>query len=111
DWKVSQNPLSQEEDPILLIPAISPDVALFHARWADEAGNVWIGRRRELAPGVLGAVYVTATAQARRGAWPLGVPEAYDIDDAHLARYAKLAKTRAGFGRYLDEFVLRPVAA
>ncbi|HWI98585.1 MAG TPA: CoA-transferase [Burkholderiales bacterium] len=139
DWKVSQNPLSQEEDPILLIPAISPDVALFHARWADEAGNVWIGRRRELAtiahaakrcfvtfeekrpgdmledeilaPGVLGAVYVTATAQARRGAWPLGVPEAYDIDDAHLARYAKLAKTREGFGRYLDEFVLRPVAA
>ena len=49
DWKVSQNPLSQEKDPILLIPAISPDVALFHARWADEAGNVWIGRRRELA--------------------------------------------------------------
>ena len=139
DWKVSQNPLSQEEDPILLIPAISPDVALFHARWADEAGNVWIGRRRELAtiahaakrcfvtfeekrpgdmledeilaPGVLGAVYVTATAQARRGAWPLGVPEAYDIDDAHLARYAKLAKTHEGFERYLDEFVLRPVAA
>jgi glutaconate CoA-transferase subunit A len=64
-----------------------------------------------LAPGVLGAVYVTATAQARRGAWPLGMPEVYDIDDAHLARYAKRAKTREGFGRYLDEFVLRPVAA
>jgi len=139
DWKVSQNPLSQEKDPLLLIPAISPDVALFHARWADEAGNVWIGRRRELAtiahaskrcfvtyeekrsgdmledellaPGVLGGVYVTATAQARRGAWPLGVPELYDIDDAHLMRYAKAAKTREGFQRYLDEFVLRPVAA
>jgi len=139
DWKVSQNPFNGSEDPILYIPAVSPDVALFHARWADEAGNVWIGRRRELAtiahaskrcfvtyeekrpgdmledevlaPGVLSATYVTATAQARRGAWPLGVPEAYDIDDAHLARYAKLAKTREGFGRYLDEFVLRPVAA
>ena len=139
DWQVAQNPFTKKEDPILFVPAIAPDVALFHARWADEAGNVWIGRRRELAtiahaakrcfvtfeekrpgdmledeilaPGVLGAVYVTATAQARRGAWPLGVPEAYDIDDAHLARYAKLAKTREGFGRYLDEFVLRPVAA
>jgi len=139
DWKVSQNPFADDRDPILLIPAIQPDIALFHARWADEAGNVWIGRRRELAtiahaakrcfvtyeekrpgdmledeilaPGVLGAAYVTATAQARRGAWPLGVPETYDIDDAHLARYAKLAKTREGFGRYLDEFVLRPVAA
>jgi len=139
DWKVSQNPFADSSDPILLVPSIQPDIALFHARWADEAGNVWIGRRRELAtiahaakrcfvtyeekrpgdmledevlaPGVLGAAYVTATAQARRGAWPLGVPEVYDIDDAHLARYARLAKTREGFGRYLDEFVLRPVAA
>src|SRR4051812_5251808 len=139
DWKVVDNPMATQGDPILLIPAISPDVALFHARWADEAGNVWIGRRRELAtiahaakrcfvtyeekrpddmledeilaPGVLGAVYVTATAQARRGAWPLGVPQTYDIDDAHLARYAKLAKTHECFRRYLDEFVLRPVAA
>ena len=65
-----------------------------------------------LAPGVISARSTSpATAQARRGAWPLGVPELYDIDDAHLARYAKLAKTREGFGRYLDEFVLRPVAA
>jgi glutaconate CoA-transferase subunit A len=50
DWKVVDNPMKEMgTDPILLIPAISPDVALFHARWADEAGNVWIGRRRELA--------------------------------------------------------------
>ncbi len=136
DWKVVDDPMGTEGGPILLIPAIQPDIALFHARWADEAGNVWIGRRRELAtiahaakrcfvtyeekrsgdmledeilaPGVLGAVYVTATAQARRGAWPLGVPEVYDIDDAHLMRYAKAAKTREGFKRYLDEFVCTP---
>jgi glutaconate CoA-transferase subunit A len=97
---------------------------------------VWIGRRRELAtiahaakqcfvtyedkrpgsmlddevlaPGVLGAVYVSATAEAKRGAWPLGVPEVYDADDAHLMLYAKAAKTRAGFRRYLDEFVCTP---
>jgi len=136
DWKVVDNPMQSGSDPILLIPAISPDVALFHARWADDAGNVWIGRRRELAtiahaakrcyvtyeekrpgdmledellaPGVLGAVYVSAAAQAIRGAWPLGVPELYDIDDAHLMRYAKAAKTREGFRRYLDEFVCTP---
>jgi hypothetical protein len=41
DWRVIDN--------VLFIPAIKPDVALFHARWADEAGNVWVGRRRELA--------------------------------------------------------------
>src|SRR5687767_15260904 len=117
DWKVIDNPMKIGTDPILLVPALNPDVALFHARWADDAGNVWIGRRRELAtiahaathcfvtyeekragdmledellaPGVLGAVYVTAAAKAERGAWPLGVPDVYDIDDAHLQRYAK----------------------
>ncbi len=133
DWKVLQNPFAEGADPILYVPAIAPDVALFHARWADEAGNVWIGRRKEvatiahaakrtfvtfeelragdmledelLAPGVVAAVYVEAAAPAKRGAWPLGVADVYGIDDAHLARYARAAKTREGFQRYLDEFV------
>jgi glutaconate CoA-transferase subunit A len=136
DWKVSQNPFGDERDPILLIPALQPDIALFHARWADDEGNVWIGRRRELAtlahaarrcfvtyeekrpgnmledellaPGVLGALYVTAVALAPRGAWPLGVPDVYGVDDAHLMRYAKAAKSCEGFQRYLDEFVCIP---
>jgi glutaconate CoA-transferase subunit A len=136
DWQTGQNPFARGEDPILLVPAIAPEVALFHARWADDQGNVWIGRRRELAtlahaarsclvtyeekrpgnmledellaPGVLSGAYVSAVAQARRGAWPLGVVGLYDIDDAHLARYAKAAKTREGFRRYLDEFVCTP---
>jgi glutaconate CoA-transferase subunit A len=136
DWKVSQNPFSGMEDPILFVPALSPECALFHARWADEAGNVWVGRRRELAtlahaakrtlvtyeelrpgdlledellaPGVISAAYVSASAPAKRGAWPLGIPGVYDIDDAHLARYAKAARTREGFERYLEEFVCTP---
>ena len=133
DWKVLQNPFAEGADPILYVPAIAPDIALFHARWADDAGNVWIGRRRELAtiahaakatyvtyeekrpgdmledellaPGILNSVYVTAVARAERGAWPLGVAEVYGIDDAHLAHYARAARTREGFQRYLDEFV------
>ena len=48
DWQVIDNPLKRN-DPILIVPAIQPDAALFHARWADEAGNVWVGRRKELA--------------------------------------------------------------
>ena len=135
DWKVIENPLGKN-DPILIVPSITPDIALFHARWADEAGNVWVGRRRELAtiahaavktfvtyeelrkgdmledellaPGVVSSIYVTATAQATRGAWPLGVADLYGIDDAHLALYARLARTREGFQRYLDEFVFTP---
>jgi glutaconate CoA-transferase subunit A len=132
DWQVIGNPL-QENDPILIVPAIQPDVALFHARWADEAGNVWIGRRRELAtlahasracyvtyeeqragnmlddellaPGVLTSVYVSGVARAERGAWPLSVAGLYGIDDAQLTRYAKSARTQEGFQRYLDEYV------
>jgi glutaconate CoA-transferase subunit A len=138
DWKTIDNPFAKG-DPLLLAKAIVPDVALFHARWADEVGNVWVGRRKELAtiahaskacyityeelkkgdmledellaPGCISSVYVTGVAAAPRGAWPLGVPQVYGIDDAHVMQYAKLAKTDAGFRRYLDEFVLKPVAA
>jgi len=134
DWKVEKNPFNDTEDPILFVRAISPDIALFHVRWVDDAGNAWIGRRKELAtiahaakqtfvtfeekksgdmledellaPGVLSSVYVSAAAPAQRGAWPLGAPGIYDIDDAHLALYAKAAKTREGFQRYLQEHVL-----
>lgn len=129
DWKVGQ----AGSEPLLFVPAISPEVALFHARWADEAGNVWVGRRRELAtmahaakctlvtfeelregdmledellaPGVISSVYIAALAEAKRGAWPLGVADLYPADDAHLAHYARAAKTAEGFRRYLDEFV------
>jgi glutaconate CoA-transferase subunit A len=128
DWKV--------RDGVLTIPAIRPDVALFHARWADEAGNVWVGRRRELAtaahaakavlvtfeelrkgdmledellaPGVISSIYVSAVAHAPRGAWPLGMPGLYAADDVHLSQYAREAKTREGFQRYLDQWVHTP---
>jgi glutaconate CoA-transferase subunit A len=132
DWQVIDNPL-KKNDPILIVPALQPDVALFHARWADAAGNVWIGRRKELAtvahaarrcfvtceeirsgdmledellaPGVLASVYVSGVAQAQRGAWPLSVAGVYGIDDAHLTLYARAAKTAEGFQRYLEEHV------
>jgi glutaconate CoA-transferase subunit A len=128
DWKV--------RDGVLTIPAIRPDVALFHARWADEAGNVWVGRRRELAtaahasrlalvtfeeekpgdmledevlaPGVISSIYASGVAHAPRGAWPLGMPGVYGTDDVHLSQYAREAKTREGFQRYLDQWVHTP---
>src|SRR3954454_21352804 len=46
DWMVIGNPFEQDslgqDDPIVLLPAIRPDVALFHAPMADRDGNVWI---------------------------------------------------------------------
>src|SRR6202048_2464772 len=38
-WKVIDNPFG-EDDPIVLLPAIKPDVALFHAPLADRVGTV-----------------------------------------------------------------------
>ncbi len=139
DWKTIDNPFAPEADrpdPILLLPAIRPDVALIHAPYADRNGNIFIGRRRdfalmaqasrqgalvtveevrdidlmaseETAAGALPAIYVEATAVAPRGAWPLGLPDVYDIDEAHFRRYGELARTADGFARYLDEFVHR----
>src|SRR5580700_4336707 len=107
DWKVIDNPFGND-DPIVLLPAIKPDVALFHAPLADRDGNIWIGRDRELATmahaaaktvvtveklydgnlfddpalaaGALGGFYVHAIAAAPKGAWPLGLADHYGAD-------------------------------
>jgi glutaconate CoA-transferase subunit A len=138
DWRAIDNPFA-DDDPILLVPAIRPDVALFHAALADRASNVWIGVRRELmrmahaarttlvsveeitkddlladdrtAAGTIPALYVSACAKVRRGAWPIGLRHCYPADLEHLRRYAELAGDAAGFARYLDEFVHERVAA
>src|SRR5437870_6516990 len=39
DWKMIDNPFAAN-DPIVLLPAITPDVALFHAALADREGNI-----------------------------------------------------------------------
>jgi glutaconate CoA-transferase, subunit A len=139
DWKVIDNPLSERADPLVLIPAIKPDVALFHARAADRYGNVWIGIRRELmlmahaarqtlvtveriedadfladdvmAAGTIPALYVTAIAEAPNGAHPVGLAGAYPPDEAALANYVRAAQTEQGFRRWLDETVLGTVPA
>jgi glutaconate CoA-transferase subunit A len=132
DWKVISNPFGND-DPIVLLPAIKPDVVLFHAAMADRFGNVFIGRTRELMTmahaadktvvtvetihdgnllddPVLGAAtlpgfYVEAIAVAERGAWPLPLPDTYGADGEHLALYAKMAAGEDGFAEYLDKYV------
>ena len=143
DWKVIDNPFGQDasnqSDPIVLLPAIRPDVALFHAPMADRDGNVWIGRQRELvtmahasartvvtverlhdgnlleeptlAAGTLPGFYVETIAVAERGAWPLPLPEHYAWDADHLKEYAKLAATDEGFAKYLKQYVYERQAA
>jgi glutaconate CoA-transferase subunit A len=129
DWRVVDNPFSEAQDPIVLVPAIHPDAAIFHAPMADRFGNVWIGRRRELAAmayaskvtlvtveriveesllavetiaaGTLPALYVDSIALAPKGAWPYGLWGEYPPDTAELARYAGMARTDQSFRDYM----------
>jgi len=127
DWRVIDNPYG-EHDPIVLIPAIRPDVALFHAPCADRDGNVFVGVRRELmtmahaaartlvtvetihegrllddpalAAGTLPALYVDTLCVAPGGMHPL--PFGNDRgDDAAVAAYVQAAQSRAGFDAWL----------
>jgi len=138
DWKMIDNPFG-DEDPIVLLPAIRPDIVLFHAPMADREGNVWIGRQRELATmahasertivtveklhdgnlledktlaaGTLPGFYVETVAVVENGCWPLPLPEYYAWDVEHLKEYVKLAATDEGFAKYLDQYVYERRAA
>ncbi len=139
DWKVIDNPLGTAGDRIVIIPAIRPDVALFHARYADRRGNVWIGVRRELmlmahasretfvtveeivdgdfltddtkAAGTIPAMYISGIAHAPRGADPIGLAGAYPADAPALATYVRAAQTAEGFQAWLDETILEAAHA
>ena len=39
DFKISDNPFSEEEEPIVLVPPINPDVAILGVQRADKFGN------------------------------------------------------------------------
>jgi glutaconate CoA-transferase subunit A len=134
DWRVIDNPFADGPDPVLLVPAIRPAAALFHARLGDRRGNVWAGNKRELvimahaarasyvtvedvfdgdliaddryAAGTIAALYVDAVAHAPKGAWPLGLAGRYPPDAGHLRDYAKMAATAEGFAEYLSRHLL-----
>ena len=132
DWKVIDNPFANH-DPIVLLPAIQPDVCLFHAAKADRDGNVWVGVRRELmlaahasrqtlvtveelcdesfldnellAAGTIPALYISEITVEPEGAWPIGLGGCYEPDSAHLSDYVSLAADEKGFQQYLDQYV------
>lgn len=138
DWAVIDNPFAAG-DPIVVLPAIRPDVALFHAPLADRFGNVYVGRQRDLvtmahaaratlvtvervtdidlvrdptmAPGVIPSLYVTAIAEAPQGAAPLRFLDEYPMDEAAVGRYAAAARTEQGFEAWLAAWLALPEAA
>ena len=138
DWRVLDNPFAEGGDPVVLLPALQPDFALFHAPMADARGNVWVGRKREcatmahaarrslvtvervvegdfladerLAPGAIAATYVEAVAIAVRGAHPAGMLDEYAADPAYLESYAQEARTESGFAAWLQREVFGAAA-
>ena len=134
DWRVIDNPYGNGGDPVVLLPAITPDTFIFHAPYGDRFGNVWIAGRRDLAytahaskrtlvtveeiwsgdlmqdermaAGSLSSVYVTATSCVPKGAWPLSLQHRYPEDFEHIKEYSRLARTDAGFSEYMDKYVL-----
>lgn len=134
DWQIIDNPFAETKDPVLLVPAICPDVALFHARMGDRMGNVWVGNKRELvimahaaktslvtveeifdgdlaaderyAAGTIASIYLGAVAHAPKGAWPLGLAGRYDSDAAHMDMYVEACGTPDGFSDYLSRYVM-----
>lgn len=132
-WQTINNPFG-EDDPVVVVPPLRPDVTLFHVPLADRFGNVWIGRRAEFAtmarasaktlvtfeaffdgnlmadedkaPATIPAFYVTAVSHQPKGAWPLHGGDAYGEDASNLREYAEQSKTVTGFAEYLTRYVL-----
>jgi glutaconate CoA-transferase subunit A len=132
DFKEIANPYDPRE-PIAIVPALAPDVAVFHAYQGDRFGNVVanpagdakliaqaskraIATVEEIVDGdlarqpVRGAlvpgIHVTAVVHAPRGAHPLTCHGHYGVDRAHLQEYIEAAQSEATFKRYLDRYVL-----
>jgi len=134
DWKVIENPYAEQEDLIVLIPAIVPELVVFHAPLADREGNIWLGKNFEVqamahaaknvlvtfeeffdgnllddpvyAPGTLSYLYVSFYAQQKNGSWPLRLHGQYSADVEHCERYATMAKSQDGFDEYVEKYVL-----
>ena len=134
DWKIIGNPFVDNEDKIVLLPSIKPDIALIHAPLADQYGNIWIGKRRELltmahaaettyvtvekiqnedllsdeksAAGTIPEIYIGGIALAKKGSWPLALPGHYEEDTISLSEYSRSAQTQEEFDKWV-QFILK----
>ncbi|MBI4338560.1 MAG: CoA transferase subunit A [Chloroflexi bacterium] len=124
-----------EHEPVALLPAACPDVAIIHAQRADELGNVIIEgfaahdvemvrasraaivsceevvsseetrRRPELT--AIPYLYVSAVVEQPFGGHPTSVYRAYDFDSDHLTHYQACAREGGQmYQKYLERYVL-----
>ncbi len=132
-FSIIQNPFAEEEDNMVLLPALNPDVALVHAQYVGDDGTVRIKGLtfadieqaksadtvivtcEEIVPrayirldpdqNTLPPFFVDAIVKIPYGAHPTGVYAFYDYDPKHLNLYKKVAEDDVAFKEYLDEWV------
>jgi glutaconate CoA-transferase subunit A len=127
------NPFSDENDQVVLVPAVNADVALIHAQYVGEDGTVRIeglkftdieiakcaGKlivtceqlvsesylRKNPDLNCLPFFMVDAVIVAPHGAHPTGCFNFYDYDAEHLTMYRQAAENDDTYAGYLDEWV------
>ncbi len=132
-YVVMQNPFNGEDDKVVLLPALNPDVAIMHAQYIGEDGTVRIKGLtfadieqaksadtvivtcEEIVPrsfirldpdqNSLPPFFVDAIVKVPYGAHPTAVHTCYDYDPKHLNLYKKVADDDNAFKKYLDEWV------
>jgi len=132
-FEIIQNPFAEEEDRVVLLPALTPDVAIIHAQYVGEDGTVRIkgltfadAEQAKSADAVivtceeivsrsfirldpdqntLPPFFVDAIVKLPYGAHPTACFGFYDYDPKHLNHYKKVAKDDDSFNKYLDEWV------
>ena len=132
-YVVTQNPFNGDDDKVVLLPALNPDVAILHAQYVGEDGTVRIKGLtfadieqaksadtvivtcEEIVPrsfirldpdqNSLSPFFVDAIIKIPYGAHPTAVYTCYDYDPRHLNLYKKVADDDNTFRKYLDEWV------
>ncbi len=133
-----QNPFDGPGDRVILLPALTPDVAIVHAQYVGDDGTVRIKGltfadleqaraadqvivtceqivpaefiRQDPDQNSLPPFLVDAVVPARWGAHPTACYRFYDYDPAHLHLYGQAARDDEDFQRYLEEWVYGPAS-
>ena len=128
-----ENPFGPDGDEVLLLPALTPDVALMHAQYVGDDGTVRLRGlpyadleqarsaqavvvsceeivsaaelRADPDYNTLPAIMVDAVVLAPFGAHPTACHFFYDYDSRHLWEYGQAATKDDSFEGYLDQWI------
>ena len=132
-FETIDNPWNPGE-PVVLLPACTPDVSIVHAQKADEMGNVVIEGftthepemmkasksvivsceqiisseeiRRDPGRTTVPYIYVDAVVQQPWGAYPTSTYRYHEHDEAHITHYQAVAREGGErYQEYLQEFI------